>query len=241
MLVNNEYQADSPISYTVEEGEISSGGTSSANTVDNTAQTMDMAVQTTSPQAELTPESLKPQNLIVKIDNSDDDKPVKYTSLSDKRKNIAAKAKGQFTHQEVQFHPIDHPIAPKNLDTNQMHITPMFQSTPIINSPNLVQTVQLTLQQHYYTNPYVSNSNNPYTNPPLPIFPPPTAFNPQMPPQQFPDPPVKMITKENMSVHNRLGKPTSPIVEHYNQVQRGEISRTRPNNLRFPNAGNTKK
>ena len=49
---------------------------------------MDMAVQTTSPRAGMRPESSKPQNLIVKTDNSDDDKPVKYTSLSDKRKNI---------------------------------------------------------------------------------------------------------------------------------------------------------
>ena len=35
-------------------------------------------------------------------------------------------------------------------------------------------------------------------------------------------------------MHNRLGKPVNPIIEHFNLVQRGEISNT--NNLRFPHA-----
>ena len=37
-------------------------------------------------------------------------------------------------------------------------------------------------------------------------------------------------------VHNRLRKHVNPIIEHYNSVHGGEISNTRPNNLRFPHA-----
>ena len=53
-------------------------------------------------------------------------------------------------------------------------------------------------------------------------------------PEQMPEPPTDLNPNETKPVHNRLGKPVNPIVQHYNQVQREEISRTRPNNLRFP-------
>ena len=46
MMTNNEIQADSPISYTVEEGKISSGAASPATIVET--HTMDTSVQTTS-------------------------------------------------------------------------------------------------------------------------------------------------------------------------------------------------
>ena len=54
----------------------------------------------------------------------------------------------------------------------------------------------------------------------------------------MPEPMQKPPTEINGTtpVHKRLGKYVNPIAEHYNLVQRGEISNTRPNNLRFPHA-----
>ena len=66
---------------------------------------MDTGLQTTSLRPQSPQSSTRLQNLIVQIDNLAE-KPVKYTSLSDKRKSTAAKAKGQrqITNQEVQFY-----------------------------------------------------------------------------------------------------------------------------------------
>ena len=70
MTTNSDFHPDSPISYTVEEGEISSGPTSPTDTVvDNT--NYGEGLQTTSPQPQ-SPQSSRPQNLIVHIDNSAD-------------------------------------------------------------------------------------------------------------------------------------------------------------------------
>ena len=101
---------------------------------------------------------------------------------------------------------------------NQVHASPLCQSTPIVTP---------TFQQVYFTNPYESQ------HPPMPVYPPPAAFSPP-PPAPMPEPPREI--NGTTPVHNRLGKPVNPIIEHYNLVQRGEISNTRPNNLRFPHA-----
>ena len=67
------------------------------------------------------------------------------------------------------------------------------------------------------------------------VFPPPVVFNPAMS-EQLPEPPADMSFNITTPLHGRLGaKKTNPVVEHYNQVQRGEISRSNPNNLRYPN------
>ena len=165
MMTNSEFQADSPISYTVEEAEISSGQTSPSDTIVDT-HTLDTGVQTTSQPQSL--ESSRPKNLKVHICNPAD-KPVKHTSLSDKRKSNAAKAKAQrIINQEAQFNSNNKPVANLAYQSNQMHATPLCQSTPII---------QPTLQHLHYTNPYI-NISNPYTNPPMPVFPPPIVYNP---------------------------------------------------------------
>ena len=132
MTTNSDFHP--VISYTVQEGEIGSGPLSPDDTVVDNMQTMDTCVQTTSPQPQ-SPESPRPQNLIVHIDNPAD-KPVKHTSLSDKRKSIAAKTKGQrqITNQEVQFHPTYKPVANLAFQSNQLQATPLYQSTPLINS-----------------------------------------------------------------------------------------------------------
>ena len=85
------------------------------------------------------------------------------------------------------------------------------------------------MQQIYYTNPYSNESQYP----PMPVYPPPAAFNPPKP-APMPEPPTEL--NGTIPVHNRLGKYVNPIIEHYNLVQRGEISNIRPNNLRFPHA-----
>ena len=57
ILTNSDFIPDSPISYRVEEGEISSGQTSPADTVvDTSTQTMDTGVQAGSPAQSPTPE-----------------------------------------------------------------------------------------------------------------------------------------------------------------------------------------
>ena len=89
------------------------------------------------------------------------------------------------------------------------------------------------MQQVYYTNPYSNESQYP----PMPVYPPPATFNPPMPapmPEPMPEPPTEL--NGTTPVHIRLGKYVNPIIEHYNLVQRGEISNIRPNNLRFPHA-----
>ena len=87
------------------------------------------------------------------------------------------------------------------------------------------------MQQIYYTNPYESQY------PPMPVYPSPAAYNTPIPapmPEPMPEPPTEL--NGTTPVHNRLGKHVNPFIEHYNLVQRGEISNTRPNNLRFPHA-----
>ena len=157
---------------------------------------------------------------MVHIDNPAD-KPVKHTSLSEKRKDNAAKVK-RAIDQNVQFSPISKPVANVAYLSNQVHATPLCQSTPVI---------QPTKQHLYYTNPY--NNNNLYTHPPMPVFPTQIVYNPPLP-ESMPEPPSEI--NGTTPVHNTLGKPVNPIVEHHNQVQRGEISNTLPNNLRFPHA-----
>ena len=102
MLANNEFLTDSPIIYTVEEGEISSGHTSPAETiVSNSTQTMDTN--------DLAP---SPRILIVHIHNPAD-KTIKQTAVSDKRRQIAAQIaqarKNNFP--EVYFNPNNKPVA----------------------------------------------------------------------------------------------------------------------------------
>ena len=87
------------------------------------------------------------------------------------------------------------------------------------------------MQQTYYTNPYSNESQYP----PMPVFPPPAAFNPPMP-EPMPEPPRELNLNGTTPVHNRLGRYVNPIAEHNSQVQPGEISNTRPNNLKFPHA-----
>ena len=188
--------------------------------VDNATQTMGTGVQTTSSRPQSPESSTRQQSLIVQIDNPAD-KPVKHTSLSDKRKSIAAKAKGQqqITNQEVQFHPNNKPVANLTFQSNQVQAIPLYQSTPLINSQNLLQP---TIQRHYYTHPYIKKSN-PYTNPPMPVFPPPMVYNPPMP-EQLPEPPTTRYFNESTPVNERIViKPVNPIVERYNQVQRDKI------------------
>ena len=79
------------------------------------------------------------------------------------------------------------------------------------------------------------HNNNSYVNnsqyPPMPVCPPPVVYNPPMP-EQLPEPPANMNFNETAPLEDRLGtKKTNPIIEHYNQVERGDISRSRPNNL----------
>ena len=223
-MTDNGFQADSPIRYTVEEGEISSGAASPATIIET--QTMDTVVQTTSqPQStELSrpqsPESSRPKNLVVHIDNPAD-KPVKLTSLSEKRKDNTAKVK-RAIDQNVQFGPIDKPVENLAYLSNKVHATPLCQSTPVI---------QPTMQHLYYTNPY--NNKSIYTHPPMPVFPTPIVYSPPLP-ESMPEPPSEI--NGTTPVHNRLGKPVNPIVENHNQVRRGEISNTQSNNLRFPHA-----
>ena len=179
-MTDNEFQVDSHISYTVEEGEISSGATSPADTIVET-HTMDTGVQTTSqpqstePSRPYSPESSRPKNLVVHIDNPAD-KPVKHTSLSDKRKGNAAKAK-RAINQDVQFIPKNKSVANLAHLSNQVHATPLCQSTPVI---------QPTMQHHYYSDPY--NNNNLYTHPPMPVSPPLIVYNSPMP-EPMPEPP----------------------------------------------------
>ena len=100
-----------------------------------------------------------------------------------------------------------------------MHASPICQSRPVLTP---------TMQQIYYTNAYSNESQYPR----VPVYPPPATFNPPMP-EPMPEPPSEL--NGTTPVRNRLGKYVNPIVEHYNLVQRGEISNTRLN-LQFPHA-----
>ena len=104
---------------------------------------MPQSPESSQPQS---PESSRPKNLVVHIDNPAD-KLVKHTSLSDKRKNNAAKAK-RAIKQDVKFNPNNKLIANLAYQLIQVHATPLCQSTPIIQS---------TMQHIYYTKPYNSN------------------------------------------------------------------------------------
>ena len=89
-----------------------------------------------------------------------------------------------------------------------MHASPLCQSTTVLTQ---------TMQQIYYTKPYSKESQ--YL--PMPVYPPPTAFNPPMPapmPEPMPEPPTEL--NGTTPVHNRLGKYVNPLIEHYNLVQR---------------------
>ena len=239
-----EFKPDSPLSYSLEEGEISSRATSPssvATVVEST--TMDTAVQTStrpqSPSQSEQPPSERPpserppseqppserppseqgqklKNLVVHVDDTYGQEW--HSSLSEKMKQIATRAKQAQQQQQVKYHPNHQPIANFSYQYNQLHASPLCQSTPIVTP---------TMQQVYFTNPYESQY------PPMPVYPPPAAFNPPMP-AQLPETPTEL--NGTTPVHNRLGKPVNPIIEHYKLVQRGEISNTRPNNLRFPHA-----
>ena len=222
-----EFKPDSPLSYSVEEGEISSGATipSSAATVVQSS-TMDTGEQTSTrpqspstserPPSERPPSEQEPKvkSLVVHIDNTYGQEH--YSSLSEKKKQITSRAKQ--AHQQVKYHPNHQPIANLSYQYNQVHASSLCQATPIVTP---------TIQQVYYTNPYESQY------PPMPVYPPPASFNPPMP-EPMPEPPTEL--NGTTPVHNRLAKHVNPIIEHYNLVQRGEISNTRPNNLRFPHA-----
>ena len=92
---------------------------------------MDTGVQTTKkPQSTESsrpqpPELSRPKNLEVHIDNPAD-KSVKHTSLSDKRKNNAAKAKAQrVTNQDVQFNSNNKSVADLTYQSTQVPATPL--------------------------------------------------------------------------------------------------------------------
>ena len=181
-----EFKPDSPLSYSVEEGEMSSRATSPssvATVVEST--TMDTAVQTStrpqSPSPSEQPPSERPpseqgqklNNLVVHVDNTYGQE--RYSSLSEKRKQIASRANQN--QQHVKYHPNHQPIANLSYQYNQVHASPLCQSTPIVTP---------TMQQVYYTNPYESQY------PPMPVYTPPATFNPPMPapmPNPMPEPP----------------------------------------------------
>ena len=116
-----KFKADYPLSYSVEEGEISSGAPSrsSAATVVESI-TMDTAVQTStrpqSPSPSERPPSERPpseqeqklKSLVVHVNNTYGQE--RYSSFSKKRKQIAARAK-QAHQQQVKCHPNHQPIA----------------------------------------------------------------------------------------------------------------------------------
>ena len=198
-----EFHADSPLSYSVEEGEISSGATSPATIVE--FNTMDTGVQTNThssrPQSPSPSEQEQPKvkSLVFQVDNNTV-KEVKYNSLSEERRQHASRAKQ--ANQQVQYNPNHQPVANLSYLYNQVHASPLCQSTPVLTP----------------TNPYSNESQYP----PMPVFPPPAAFNPSMP-APMPEPPTEL--NGTTPVHTRLGRYVNPIVEHYNQVQRGEISK----------------
>ena len=141
MLAKSELRPDSPLSYTVEEAEISSGQTSPAETiVDTSTQTMETKDNAPSPK-----------NLVVEIDNPED-QPIRHKTVSNKRKQIAAQVpkarNNNFT--EVYFNPNRKPIANIANQSQQIHAIPQSQSTPI-------------LHQQYRSNPCL-HSSNPYLN-----------------------------------------------------------------------------
>ena len=112
-----EFKADSPLSYSVEEGEISSGATSPATIVES--NTMDTGVQTNtrpqSPSPSERPQSRTPseqeqpkvKNLVVQVENTNGQE-VRYSSLSERRKHIASRAKQ--VHQQVKYQANHQPI-----------------------------------------------------------------------------------------------------------------------------------
>ena len=76
--------------------------------------------------------------MIVQIDNPVD-QSVKYTSISDRRKHIAAKFK-EHKIQQVQYNLNNKALANLAFQFNQLHTTPLCQPTPIIrNQPILNQ------------------------------------------------------------------------------------------------------
>ena len=178
-----EFQPDSPLNYSVEEGEISSGApspSSAATVVEST--TMDTAVQTStrpqSPRPSERPPSERPpsgqeqklKSLVNHVDNTYGQE--RYNSLSEKRKQIAAPAK-QTHQQQVNYHPNHQPIANFSYQYNQIHASPI--ATP-------------TTQQVYFTNPYNTDSQ-------YPVYQPPATFNPPMPapmPEPMPEPPTEL-------------------------------------------------
>ena len=80
MLANNDFHPDSPIKYTVEEGEISLGQTSPAETVVDTS-VQNIGCQdhgnAPSPRGSAPP----PRNLVVQIDNPAD-QPIRFKTIS---------------------------------------------------------------------------------------------------------------------------------------------------------------
>ena len=125
-----KFKADSPLSYSVEEGEINSGATSPATIVES--NTMDTGVQTNSnssraqsPCTSEQPQSRTPSeqeqkvtSLVVKVDNSREPE-VRYKSLSERRKHNASRAK------QVRYHP-NHPhVANLSYQYNQVHASPL--------------------------------------------------------------------------------------------------------------------
>ena len=148
-----EFKPDSPLSYSVEEGEIGSGATSPSSTATVVeSNTMDTGVQTsTRPQSpstsELPPSERPPseqeqkvKNLVVHVDNTYGQE--RYSSLSEKRKQIALRAKQ--SHQQVKYHPNHQPIANLSYQYNQVHASPLRQSAPIV-TPTMQRVLRRVL------------------------------------------------------------------------------------------------
>ena len=132
-----EFKSGSLLSYSVEEGEISSGATSAATIVES--NTMDTRVQTStrpqSPSPSERPPSEQEQkvkSLVVQVDNTNGQE-VRHNSLSERRKHIASRAKQ--AHQQVKYHPNHQPIANLSYQYNQVHASAMPVNT-CINTNN---------------------------------------------------------------------------------------------------------
>ena len=123
-----EFQANSPLSYSVEEGQISSGATSPATIVESNKMGYTHSPQTNThsprPQSPGSPEQEQPKvkSFVVKVDNTKEQE-VKYNSQSEKRRKNASRAKQ--VNQQVQYNPNYQPVANLSYQYNQVHASPL--------------------------------------------------------------------------------------------------------------------
>ena len=138
--------------------------------------------------------------------------------VSNKRKQIAAQARNN-NQQKIYFNQNHKPIANIAYQSQQIHATPLRQSTPI-------------LHQQYKNNPYLHNSNL-YLNqrlymkvPPMAVYPPPVQQTPPMP-----EPSTEISTTFPVNLQNRIGQPRkNPIIEHHQQWVMGQSGKLKTKN-----------